>query len=121
MRRHGTSAHLSLTGPALCSGHRLLLTLHQKRESEAHGSPKRGGWDFPGGTERPVLKKKEVLAEWYFPRDWGEGPGVLCVLYPVLSPRAPEAGRGGDPGGVSALSAAIGCGDLCRVLLTAVP
>lgn len=47
VRGHGTSVPLGLRDPALCSGHSLLLTLHQKRESEAHGSPKGGGWISP--------------------------------------------------------------------------
>lgn len=38
VRGRGTSVPLGLRDPALCSGHSLLLTLHQKRESEAHRS-----------------------------------------------------------------------------------
>ena len=47
VRGPGAWAHLGLRGPALCSGCSLLLTLHQKRESEAHGSPKSGDGHFP--------------------------------------------------------------------------
>lgn len=74
-----------------------LPTLHQKRESEAHRSPKRGSWAVPFGIQRPKWgRKKRDLEKSTFlvgKPDMGGGGAVKGTGPPLHTLSCPQPWR----------------------------